>query len=541
MKKSNTRNTEIVVRHYGLLNPLDWDNDCEDELKKMDVFWNNLVNIHEKYVNLYYAEIMKDDILREFKTEFERLTIEEASAMSIALAKKKMAVRQKEISRLMAPDLQALELARRAEVKNARQNSGVWWGNYNFIVRAFESARSAALRRGSSVRRRTEGGSGRLTNTLQGGAAVEHLFDGSLSQIFIRHPQDKAWSAESRGTRRRLQRTTLTATIFVRSGERRNVTWPMIMHRSIPLDALVKNVVVTRRKIGERWKWAVSFTCTRTIDGEIPPSTSNKLVAVDVGWRRVSDGLRVATVLPSNGEPRFIILPHEILNSFAFINELRARIQESAQHGIDLLQKLNSDNYGAPYSDLLKAFQSREERKYHYLLEFCRGKFFREQPIDAIDSQIIRWRREYLRSTNWLINQQRKVVARRNHYYQNSIIDIVSDVSELIVSDIQLSKLVDQGHQDLTSEFFPRRAHYYRIVAAPSRFMRIMEAQSAKRRIMLHKIEVKHPVPCQRCGSTVRKSRADALTQVCGTCDAEFDIDVAACQNLLASANKISK
>lgn len=383
------------------------------------------------------------------------------------------------------------------------------------------------------MRRRTADGNGRFTNTLQGGAAAEHLFDGSLSQVTIREPPEGAWSAESRGERRRLQRTVLTATVFVRSGERRNVTWPMVMHRPIPSDCRVKNIVITRRRIGDRWKWAASFTCTRTPDQPPPASSGSELIAVDVGWRRVPEGLRVATIMAANDAPRFIILPSDIIESFAFVDELRQRVRTSARVGLELLQNTNADAFERPYQDILIDLQSKQDKKLAYLKSFCSSEFFTKQSAESIGTEISLWRSNHIMLTRWLNNQQRKVVARRNHIYRNIVIDIVENACKLIVNDVKIGEIAYRGRLIIEKKFFPRRANYYRVVAAPSEFLRYLKFQAFKRGVIFEKAEAITPIACPECGSAERRTRPDASPQSCARCGASFDQDVAVCKSLL--------
>ncbi|MCJ2057071.1 transposase [Methylobacterium sp. J-048] len=524
---------QVVIRQYGLLDPLDWDSDCDDEIDRSTKLWNSLVDIHEEFTQKYYDLILKDERLKTAKANYEKLQEERASVVAVSAAKKQLAVTQKEVSKRMASELRDLELARREAVKVARQNSGLWWGNYNPLVRAFENARSAAVRGGHTMRRRAPGGNSRITNTLQGGADVEHLFDGSLSQVMIRPPSGRAWSAESRGERRRLQRTRLTATVFVQSGERRIVTWPMVMHRPIPDDCRVKEVIITRRRVGERWKWATSFICTRTAEPAAPVPVGAKAIAVDIGWRRVPEGLRVATVASADGLPRFIVLQRDLIDSFAFADELRERVRTSARVGLELLQATDATLFDQPYQDLLIALQQRQEGRFAALKEFSRGSFFTAQSRDVLGAEITAWRMGYTKLATWLSNHQRKVVARRIHQYQNAAIEILEGASTIIINDVKFGEIARRSPPSDDGGFFPKRVNYYRVVAAPSEFVRCLKLQAAKRGIPFAKTEAQSPVGCPECGSTSRRSRADAMPQICEACGTSFDQDVATCRSLL--------
>ncbi|MGU3328120.1 zinc ribbon domain-containing protein [Methylobacterium mesophilicum] len=529
---------QIIIRHYGLLDPLDWDSDCDDELDRSIKLWNVLVVIHETYAQKYYDLILKDEALKKAKTDYEKLQENRASLAAVLEAKKRLAVTQKEVSKQMASELRDLELARREAVKVARQNSGLWWGNYNPLVRAFENARSAAVRGGHTIRRRAPGGNSRITNTLQGGADVEHLFDGSLSQVMIRPPSGLAWSAESRGDRRRLQRTRLTATVFVQSGERRSVTWPMVMHRPIPDNCRVKEIIITRRLVGEQWKWAASFICTRAPGPAAPLPSGAKPLAADLGWRRVPDGLRVATVSAADCLPRFVVLQMDLLDAFAFTDELRDRVQTSARIGLELLQTTDATRFEQPYQEMLVTLQRCQDGRFTALRKFSRGPFFTTQSRDVLSDEIAAWRKEYTRLVTWLSNHQRKVVARRNHQYQNAAVEIMESASSIVINDIKFADIGRRSARSDETGFFPQRINYYRVVAAPSELVRFLKMQATKRGIPFSKEAAPSPVGCPECGSTARKSRADAMPQTCEACGTSFDQDVATCRSLLAQVRR---
>jgi transposase len=524
---------EVVIRKYGLLEPADWSDDCESEMRLIDVFWNRLIDIHEGYTTRYLMQIAGDHEFAEAKLQYDEVASRIASSPAVAASKKQLAIAQKNATRRMAVELRELEASRREDVKAARQSSGLWWSNYNAVVRSFERARNAAIRGGNTMRRRSEGKSGRITNTLQGGADVEALFDGGLSQVMVRPPTGRAWTAESRGERRRLQRTTLSATVFVRDGDRRTVTWPMIMHRPIPPDCRVKEVIITRRQVDGRWKWAVSFMCSRATEPTPSLAVSTRVVGVDIGWRRVPDGLRVATIVASGEPPRFVNLPRDLLDSFGLIDDLRTRVRAITLRGLDLLQSADASRYDPPFQDLLREFQAIPDKRTLHLKEFSQSPFFLSQRREAIGAEMLAWRREYKKFTAWLVNQQRKVVARRNHLYQNVAIDVLSNASEVIINDVRLGEIAARKPLSLDGAFFPNRANYYRVTAAPSEMISALKLQAAKRGVSFAKREAESPVRCPECGSTSRKTRADALPQICAKCDTSFDQDVAACQSLL--------
>src|SRR5262245_5931450 len=109
-----TAASSIVIRKYGLLDPLDWGPDCHEHLLRQSRLWNRLVAIERR--------------IQERREQSCRTDAEHA----VQLAR--------------------IESERKAWVKKACHESGLWWGNYNAVYRAYERARTRALRTGAQLR-----------------------------------------------------------------------------------------------------------------------------------------------------------------------------------------------------------------------------------------------------------------------------------------------------------------------------------------------------------------------------------------------------
>lgn len=75
--------------------------------------------------------------------------------------------------------------------------------------------------------------------------------------------------------------------------------FPMLMHRPLPHDAIIKTVVVKLHKQARFERWLVYFTVSAEAE---EPTCGTGAVAIDVGWRSMGDGsLRVATWMGEDG------------------------------------------------------------------------------------------------------------------------------------------------------------------------------------------------------------------------------------------------
>jgi hypothetical protein len=135
----------LLIRKYALRDPVDWGQDCEDQLFLMNRLWNRLVEIEQESRTEFYAILARDSALQAAERELAEFSadlaaidqrkadeqrIDELRYRGIAL-KRHVAVVRKEARERARSQIAAVERKRRAAVKLARQRSCLWWGNYN--------------------------------------------------------------------------------------------------------------------------------------------------------------------------------------------------------------------------------------------------------------------------------------------------------------------------------------------------------------------------------------------------------------------------
>jgi hypothetical protein len=335
---------DILLRQYVLAPPLGWDDDCERELRLQNDLWNKLVEIERGHRQSIIALTVDgpvvhwaEAVVKEALDELDGLKEERAKRRStnrkkgdtegldVAIRAARDHVRRriqatKEARRAardkLKPKIEALNAARFAAVKAARKASGLWWGNYNSVCASYERARKkAALKRSGEPHFRPYDGEGRITNQIQGGITVSELYARAHSQVSLRQPMEDEWQSPdivpTPGSRRHsVSRMVLTVTVFTRDRARKNVRWPIFLNRPIPDGAVIKEVVIHRRKVSHHVRWTATFTCRQ-------PSSlglmGKRVVAIDFGWRRLNDGMRVATVMDDTAH-EFVIMPEDLVS-----------------------------------------------------------------------------------------------------------------------------------------------------------------------------------------------------------------------------------
>lgn len=553
--KSSLSNTEVVVRQYGLLQPLDWADDCDAELRRMVDFWNALVEIEGRSRREYRKLMQSDTALMKISAEISLLVCERASLIAkrnelraagqgkvhltpinkgladlgrkLSELRKAAALLSKEAREKLKVELRLIESRRRADVKIARQGSGLWWGNYNAVVHTYEQVRSRVLEQGSEIRSKIFDGSGKITNQIQLGMSVSELFSGAHSQVAVRPLPEDAWSHPSRGERRRLQRTVLTATVFTREGERRTVTWPMVMHRSIPQDCRIKKVVVTRRQYSEGWCWHVVFTCARTSEPKsLALASSRRRKAVHIGWRRLPDCIRVGTVASDlEHGVHFLTIPNVVVEAFAFADILRGKRQDLRDAAIYWLTKINwaeapellADKFRTmhqPSRDIIQLAELAAEWRQH-----------REWRPDDY-SRLEAWRREDKKLHLWEINHRNKLGRRRNDLYRQFARDIVEAASSITMNALDLPDLSRVDRLNGRQNPLPAAARRYRAIAAVSILRKFVNEAAHKAGISITYCDAAKDRVCYSCHCSVNYAASPfKLLHVCEACGVSFDKD----------------
>jgi len=216
------------------------------------------------------------------------------------------------------------------ERKILRANCGLFWGTYLLVETAADaSAKDTPEFDGHQPN--CPGcppwrGEGSIGVQIQKGMDAACLF-GSDTRVRI-DPLPRAIEKSGGQPRkagfgkRQAQRTILRMRIG--STDRKPVwgSWKMSMHRQLPEGARIKFVTVTCRKIGPRQEWTCQITA------EIPEpvrACGTGIVAVDIGWRQIGEGLRVGTWWGADGGPaQELQMPADIRSSWDKCDSLRS-------------------------------------------------------------------------------------------------------------------------------------------------------------------------------------------------------------------------
>ena len=585
-EKSTDSETEesrtVLVRQYGLLTPIDWGADCQEHLWLQNKLWNTLVQIDQtargRYFALMSAEPDVDEIERRLlalKEEKERLLSEkktlrkearkkagvDTSVQDIRIAEISPNIRElareakekrAEARARLKPEIDRIEDSRRSDVKAARNASGLWWGNYNAVCASYETARVRAMKSGAELKFHSFDGTGRFTCQIQGGMTVSEFFSGEKQALVSADPVSPAafWHP-SRGERRRAARTILRITVYTgkdAAGKpyRRMLSFPMVVHREIPENATIKQLVVSRKRVGTEFRWSITLTCTLAGSGQ-PGGRPEESEAcgIDLGWRLVPEGLRVATIASSTGV-RHIVLPEKALKRMDHTEDLKSRIDQELNRVMAWFRSQWPALAPSFPEDLRELFLRHVRapkvsgRKLAGSILSWRDRHpdFRPDLLSALET----WRKNNKRLTQEMDHLRDKIQAWRTDFYRNEAKRIAGSYSVVGIENFDLREVVKLETPEGEKTDQPALARANRVRASVSDLRKWIRLQAVKTGATVREIPSKDTTrACWKCAHVNRSSDPGALVWMCEACGERWDQDENAARNIREAARANGK
>lgn len=364
----------IFAYKYGLLNPTaGFDQSATDVLYKRNKLWNRFVEI-ERANRVEYRDIVTasspaltaiQESINATEAHFAGLSDAKKKARQQARNKKdadtagideqmkalkgqlkELRGKAKELrvgaKEAAAPALEALETRRRTAVRESLQQDGLWWGNNETVVDAYNVARVKAMKENAELNFHRFDGSGKFAVRDKEGMTWETLTAGKHSVAKISKLPDSETMHSKAGVllSERAKRSRASHVLAMRIYTYKNklgrlashdVVWPIVIHRDIPDGAVIKTIAVHRKRIGNKFAWSCSITID---DGKekalLSDHASSSVCGIDLGFRKMGDGrLRVAMLADSQGA-RELCLSSEWVSGMTHVEAIQARMDVAA-------------------------------------------------------------------------------------------------------------------------------------------------------------------------------------------------------------------
>ena len=533
-----------IVYEYGCLAPLRGREAAMEQMLRRHRLWNSLVEIEHTYrsglaallqdpateqelvaarsrlAELRAAIKSRRQIERRFAVDVADLQVEITQA-KIALTSAISAAREGRRARVERnkQGLESLEDARRQAVKQAQADSGLYWCNYDDVIAAYETARKRALREGHELHFQGWDGSGKITVRYQQGLPVTEVH-GADTRLQIDGVSPLAWSSPERSARRRLVRTRVRIRV---GSDGRTPVWlelPVILHRAMPEDGTIRSASVVRDKVGGRERWRLLVTVSQP---EREPRRG-PVVALDLGWRVLPHGLRVAYWEDERGDHGELALDGAVLWQFSKVNDLRAIQDQHLRAALAVLApwwKVNGDPDWMDLSHINEWRQPWRMLKLHHAWKDRRVEGDAEA-FAALET----WQERYRHLHEWEANLRDQVMRHRKEVYRRFVADLLRTHGRVFLEDLDIRSLArtDRPEEDVYSY-----GGSMRVVAAVSLLSRLFQERGDCVRVAAANTTVQ----CSWCGNRGDWNAAESVMHRCVSCGTVFDQDQNAARNIL--------
>lgn len=410
-------------------------------------------------------------------------------------------------------------------------DEGLGWGTRLAVGQSCGSFRS-----GAPPRCKRYDGTGRIAVQLQGGLSVEDALAGYDTRLRITRSAD-ALSPRELGARSYVH-------VWLRIGSQgREPVWAklgVVFHRPLPDDAAIKWVYLHRYPRADRDEWKLSVVISREDGWAKPDNSFSGACGVDVGWRMVDAGLRVAYWVGDDGASGELIIPHADVSRWSKAESLTGIIDREFNAARDRLAdwlltnasgvRVDDGNWAAILSATEHIRQWRSvERLERVIVRW------RDQRFDG-DSEIFAameaWRKQSKHLRIWRDNQRSKAINWRDNLYRNFAAMLTRRYHTVAVEDANWSNLARLKPAEL-EDASDAASREYRRVASVGRLIQVLSERASS----VLRVDSKHTTKrCHACGELEEFDAAVELVHTCGYCSDCWDQDANAALNLLSAA-----
>lgn len=577
MRREPLHRPMIKVYQYGCLPPKVMPEEAPQQLRMANHFWNALVEcdrdaqqanqtLWSQQEPIHVLEAERDrllaalEVLRTATNQAKQQSRsgrvdptrrEEAAALRAQLKVVRQQIKETkaELRPKIAEAQQQIWEAQKAAEKAARQTfaaQGLYWGTYNAVARHFKTASIRAHKEGTAVRFHAFSGEGTWTvqiqtETNQVPATMNDLFDPSsrvANLVRVNPIKFQGWDTLRRGERRRRARTTLH--LRVASNPDRSPVWldlPMVMDRPMPEAASIKQVEVTRRRIGRNYRYTVAFTVDEPPVQTYPAQFPDAIVAVDLGWRKREDGLRVGTWVGSNAPAAAheVLVPNRLIGGFAQADRIKSH-RETLFNGIQAtLGQWLHDQSERPEWLIERTQHLAQWRGHGRLMRLIDEWEMQRVPEDAeIWAALEAWRKRERHLEDFEVNLRDRLVRWRREIFRVAAAELAEQYTALMVEAMDLRTMAKRPPAEQDTSAQAQAASALRQLAAPGLFRQALIAAFHARGREVYQVPAENTTRVHaECGTVVITDYAAEITVFCPRCQVWYDQDVNACRNLL--------
>lgn len=401
--------------------------------------------------------------------------------------------------------------------KDARAQCGIFWGTYLTIEEARENDR-----KGAPPRFHPFESEGRIAVQIQGGCDTAALFSGKSAHVQIDPPA--AGSGKN---------PYLNARIRIGSDQKKKPIWlPFVVkiHRSLPTDGRVKWIWLHAIRVATHLKWELQIVTTR--DSWDDPGRcldEEKVVAIDVGWRKLATGIRVASWVDNQGKTGEVNIPQEQVDRMLKVRDIRSirdkKFNDIKAFCVDELVKHQAPQWMIDRMAFLNKWRS--QKRLASIAIFWRDNRF--QGDTAFFGVIEAWRKQDKHLYEWERAQARGFLCWRDNFYKNVAAHMSRNYGKAIIEDVDwriFAKLPDH----LSTKEIKEYIRWYNKIAAVSYLNTAIKEKMSK---LVRDPPEWTTQACNVCSTIDHFDAEKDLFHTCSKCGTKWDQDNNAAKNLL--------
>lgn len=309
----------------------------------------------------------------------------------------------------------------------------------------------------------------------------------------------------------------------------------IVLHQPIP-DGLVKQIHVHRRRVGTQFHWSCSIIVqTDTAPPALIDHPSTLACGIDLGFRVVKDGLRVAVIAESDGGVEHVILPSRWLKRMDHVEHLQGVLAEMANTAWFSLRKTIMESEELP--DSLAERVARLLRAGNKVpvsgMRALRNALSAEPGLLPPALQILDdWNQLSLRVSREMHNLRDKLIAQRNDVYRNLAHRIATRYSLVRIEEMKLRNIAVVKTDDGSDNPLPAAARNNRQRAALFELALYVHQACVKSGAEFEKLDAAYSsITCSVCGHG--NHGIEDIFFTCRSCGILHDQDENSAKNFL--------
>lgn len=445
-------------------------------------------------------------------------------AFSAAIAKRKEA-RGTQSDPKVKEALTVIQDEFHIELKKARAINGVYWGTYLIIEAAIDAARKMPLwAKGEPAepRFRRWRGEGAVAVQLIKGLDAAKFLDGTDTKIQL----DPTLYPRGRKMRPRLR-------LRIGSGGSSGRDpiwgiWPIKMHRPLPPGAVIKWAKVIRTITAGKPFWMLHLTIEYP---EGARACGEGRIAIDVGWRKIPEGIRVAYAIGDDGHHKELVVSKKVLDRFQKVSDLASIREKMLIEMRDGWFKAYTTENGPEWfiAEAQGCWAWRTPGRFCSLI-WRWGQNRWDGDSEFFERALV-WRKQERHLWQWQEFLRRKTLVTRRDIYRTFAAELGREYETLIIEKFDLRKIAKKGEVEDPSE--NETSRHSRQLASISELRKCLELGFTSRGGQMIEVDAAYTTKaCHACGAMEEWDQAADLLHGCA-CGVVWDQDENAARNLL--------